>query len=141
MFSSHQESIHYSEGRIIFPLCRDKETFDRRFYHPSLTANQLSTEEVNRTLSQVDQIYRQKEEHIFRTVFFSTLGFVFFQACAHEWRASIPYFLRKPLYRGINTFIFASTGLYIWNHNKKSKKQASELLERANERTVPKGFR
>jgi len=140
MFSSHQEPSQ-SKERISFPLKTETETFDRSFYHPSLTANQLSTEEIDDTLNQIDQIYRKKEDRIFRGVFFSAFGFVAVQGLSYDWGRYIPYYLRNPLYRGLNTLIFTAGGLHIWNLNRKAKQETVEFLEQANQRTVPKGFR
>ena len=142
MFSPHEEP-GLSKEMISFPLVTERETFDRSFYHPSLTANQLSTEEIDNTLSQIERIYRKKEEHIFGTVLCGTFGLFLFHLSAYRFdnRFSVRYLLRRPLYRGINTLLFTAAGLYIWNQNSKAQDQAADLLEQVNKKTLPKGFR
>jgi len=139
MFSSHQEPSQ-SKERISFPLNSDTETFDRSFYHPSLTSNRISTEEIEDTLSQIDNIYRKKEERIFRVLFCSIFGTIVWNL-PDKWHFEIEHPKKKEFQRGINVLALAAAGLYIWNHNRKAKKQAGELLEQVNQRTIPKEFR
>ncbi len=133
MFSSYEEPTQSEEG-IIFPLCIDTESFDRSFYHPSITANQLSTEEVEDTLSQIDKIYREKEDHIAPTLFCGAFARFYLYYHGIGWR-------RTPASRGVNALILTSMSLYLWNDNRKAKDKACELLEQANQRIVSKGFR
>ena len=139
MFSSNQEPSK-SKERITFPLNSETETFDRSFYHPSLTSNKLSTEEIDNTLSQMDNIYKKKEDHIFRVLFCSIFGLVVWNL-PDKWHFEIEHPKKKQFHRGINVLTVTAAGLYIWNHNRKAKKQAGELLEQINQRTVPRGFR
>ncbi len=139
MFSAYQEPSHSSE-RISFSMNSETERFDRSFFQPSLTANQLSTEEINETLGQIDEIYRDKEVYVVRTVFYGIVGCLAFQRCAYRWHP-YAYQARKRFYLGANALIFATTGLYIWEYNREAKEKAGKLLEEANKRIFPKGFR
>ncbi len=129
---------------ISFPLNTKEETFDRSFYQPYLTANQLSTKEVEDTLSQIDKIYRKKEEHNALTLFISAFGWTVFRGRGHSWWPSALYNLVPPhinINRAGDALFFSSICLYLWNKNRKAKDKACDLLEWANQRTVPKGFR
>ncbi len=139
MFSAYQEPSQ-SEERITFPFSTEKDIFDRSFYNPSLTTNQLSTEEVDDTLGQIDKIYRDRGDDVLRTIFFGVFGCLAFQRGAYRWHP-YAYQVAKPFYLGANALIFAATGLYIWRHNKKAKNKTGKLLEQANQRILPKGFR